>query len=513
MVVEVRADPLRAIAYFADYVRWVHRWEPRAHQRPWFAALQELANGRLRHTKRSEGCRDCRGYAGCGPEHSTSKLMILAPPAYGKSTLVIEFACWMIGRSAMRGETPHVGYICYGDDPAMARSVAIRDTIAGNQRYREVFPLVEPDKAKGWGQKEWFCQRAEASNPHPTLRAAGFMGGILSYRFTALGVIDDPHPTLSFLTQGAKEEAWRTWRDTIATRADEKTPWVLICTRAADDDLAGRIMKTELEWEVIRTPALDEDDNSIWPLEEDTGKGHTAEWLLALRESDPRTFQTQYLALPPSTAAAVFKWWTYAPRKPSPDEVEQVIQSWDTASTMQARRSQSYNVMVEGLKLRSGRVYLNRVYRQQKAPAEVSKDMARLFDEAEEEWGKGRTRVIVENKSSGLAFVSFLQEYSAIGKRIQAVDIPGMAGQRGQSDLMTRASAMSHLFESGIFQLPFEWTPWKDDYVQEVSAFDGTGHGHTDQVAATILLLENLFPVVPFYAPYMGPVRIAGWTA
>src|SRR3990167_6665303 len=185
-----------SIHSFDAYIRFVHGWEPREHQRPWIAALSALGYGVIRHSKRSEGCPLCKGVVGCSPEHRTNKLIILAWPSSGKSSVLIEFVCWMIGRSILAGQTPHVGYVCYGDDPAMGRSVAIRDTISGNPRYALLFP-TRPDKNKGWGQKEWFLQRPDQSDPHPTLRAAGFGGGILSYRFSLLGIIDDPHPALS----------------------------------------------------------------------------------------------------------------------------------------------------------------------------------------------------------------------------------------------------------------------------------------------------------------------------
>jgi len=320
------------------------------------------------------------------------------------------------------------------------------------------------------------------------------------------------------LTSGMKQEAWRTWRDTIRTRADLETPWVMICTRAASDDLAGRVMALEPEWEVIRSPALKEDGTPAWPFEKETGKGHTVEWLLEQKNTDPLTHLTQFQALPPSIEGDVLHWrdsWLSFHR-PHPTEVIKVYQSWDTASTMQARRSKSANVGITGLFKTNGHLYIDDVYKEQKAPAQTSNDMATLFEKSQQEWGD-KTHIIVENKSSGTALVSFLQSFSSIGHHIREVNIPGGgigSGLRGQLDPINRFAAVSHIFENGLIELPYEWRPWKDAYIEALTSFPNGEQGeHNDQVLAPILLLEHVFPSHGFIAPYMGPIgTVPGWT-
>ena len=198
--------------------------------------------------------------------------------------------------------------------------------------------------------------------------------------------------------------------------------------------------------------------------------------------------------------------------QPRVDEVERVIQSWDTAQTKEGKGRGSYSVMVEGLKLKNGEIFINQVYRERKSPAELTHDMTRLFMEAEATFGKNKVRIIVENKASGPALVSFLKSYSAIGPYIKVWDIPGNIHGRGQGDLVQRAAAVSHIFETHTVRLPADdtWRPWKEDYIQELSAFPEVTF--RDQVAATVLLLEYAFPTTYIGAPPMIPVYIPGWT-
>ena len=166
----------RARVYFKEYMEYVHGWKARAHQESWAEALEALYYGDLRLPQASGGCPRCLGRRGCSPEHRTHKLIIEAFPGAGKSDSLVEWAAWVIGNECALGRMPQGGYISYSDDVAQLRSVAVRDTIESNARYREVFPEAVPDKAKGWGQGEWFLKRADPGKKDPTLRAAGFGG-------------------------------------------------------------------------------------------------------------------------------------------------------------------------------------------------------------------------------------------------------------------------------------------------------------------------------------------------
>jgi len=476
--------------YFKDYCEFVHGWKMRKHQEPMFTALQQLADGTL---------LDVHG-------NPTTKLMVLMAPGFGKTDTLIEYNAWTIGRSIEKGEIPQLGYVSYADDVATLRSLAIRNTIEFNEAYKMVFPFATPDKNIKWASHEWFLERSDPSKKDPTLRASGLTGQILSYRFPTMITVDDPHDPKNVKTPAQRDEVWRIWRTTIRTRAFEGTPIALVCTRWSGDDLAGRLMETEDDWAIVHISALDTNDKSIWELEKDTGMGLSTKKLHQLRKEDKDSFLTQYMALPPGTVGDIFKWWTYGPR-PTIQEVKRVVQAWDTGYT--AKSYSSYSVMVEGWELNNGRTFIARVWRGKLEFPMLLDKLTELYYEAEQLWGD-RLMVIVENKASGLPLVSM----SGIN-RIKAQDVPrhtrdGAPGQ--QMDLVARAATASKFFETRHVVMPDEWTAWKDDYMDELREFSGMRKPrYDDQVSATLLLLEYVYPPrIKDYSYQMG-VKYSGW--
>lgn len=450
---------------FKAYIEEVRGWTVRPHQLPWVASIEALIKGTLKN-------KDGR---------PTNKLLILAPPGSGKSDTAIEAVEWVIGREVERGRIPQCGYIAYADDVAAARSVAIRNTIEYNDTYHEVFPSVRPAKSDGWGQSEWFVERKDRGKKDATLRAAGITGGILSYRFPTLIVIDDPND-IKMEGPADRERVWRTYSTTIKTRGlAGVTPMLLVCTRWAEDDLAGRVMEAEDDWCIVHTKALSDDDESYWPPEvapDGTHYGISAEELDKLRDQELEAFITQYQAMPPSAEASVFKYWDFGP-PPNKDEVRQTFLVCDTAYTDKA--SSSYQAVLLWIWTTAGRIFLSDVYRRKVELPRFMADLREMWGQASEEWGSP-PMVLVENRASGPAVVQILRQTSSLP--IKGIDIHNR-------DLVNRAAAVSKWFESHRIYLPDKFRPWLDVYLNEMRAFP---HGkYNDQVSATILIVEYLF--------------------
>lgn len=480
-------EAIRARHSFRSYTQFVHGWEPRPHQEIWWTALQALTDGNLLSGLWINGVAQTP----LDDRVPTRKLMIVAPPASGKSDTANEFTGFTIGRATNMGRIPQFGIVAYGDEPAGDRSVAIRDNIQFNDAYRLVFPFAVPDLKKGWSGHKWFLQRDDPAKKDATLVAAGINGGILSYRFPTGILIDDPHDRRTIANQTQKDEVWLTWKSTIRTRAQEDTPIFLICTRWADDDLAGRLMDIEGDWCILRTTALQPE---VDPEQEDMVEQHTyweperlptgelvgasTEYLKNLKIQMGEDFLTQYMASPPSLIGDVFKWWHYG-SKPVHQEVETIYQFWDTASNKTKRSA--FSAMVEMWHLKNGRVYFNKVFREKMETPRLLKEVVRLFHEAATDHGEKRVVVLVEGKANGHAVAQILR--SAIA--IRALDIP-------QEDLMDRAKLISVYFQTGQVYLPNGWEPWKEPYEKEMRAAPRTQY--LDQVAATVLGLEYIYP-------------------
>jgi hypothetical protein len=490
----------RARLYFRDYVKTVHNWPIRPHQEAWFDALQAHHDGTLRNPQTSVGCTNCTPRVGCKPSHRTNKLLIIAPPGSGKTDTLIEYAAWTIGNECVQNRIPTIGYVTYADDVAHLRSVAVRDTIEFNKVYRLMFEAAQPDKKKGWGQKEWFLKRDDATRKDPTLRSAGVSGAILSYRFKTLLVVDDPHDQKSVYTQGQRDEVWRTWRQTILSRVGEETPVAMICTRWARDDLPGRLMDVEGDWHVMITKALvtneDESETTYWPPEiDDRGNpfGISVATLAAMREQDAPSFLGQYQGVPPTDEGGIFRFQHF-PRRPTPapHAVDKVIQAWDTSQTAEAKKKGSYSVGIEMLLLPGQRVHITDVWRKKADPVTTYNAMIAMYDRAERLYGSTPVRIVVENKSSGPALVDFLKYQSGLAGKVEAADIKGETGRKGQMDLESRAAAKAYMIDQGLITIPIDWSPWEDSFIAELKDFPYSTY--RDQIAALLIGLERAYP-------------------
>ncbi len=485
---------VKARSSFREYVSLVHGWEVRPHQERWFDALQALGVGRLRHPNANVDCQKCHGAFACEDCKKTNKLLILAFPGSGKTDTAIEWNAWMIGRTIQKGLMPQLGLISFADEVAMLRSVAIRDTIEFNEIYRLIFPAAIPLKDKRWASHEWFLQRKDMTKKDPTFRAAGITGSILSYRFPTAETIDDPHNEESVRTAGLKDSVWRTWRSTMRTRARESTPLLEICTRFAQDDLPGRQLEVEKDWHVLHTPALNEFEESVWPIEVDRDgeeRGFSTEYLLQLREEDLLSFVTQYQALPPSEEGDIFKGWGLG-FPPTSTDITAVYQFWDTAYT--TTKKSSYSAMVEMLKLKDGRVFINYVFRKKLSFTALEEAIIAEYDRAQGEFDPDGTlrkiRVIVENKASGGPIVDQIRRDTGI---------PIKAKNIKRQNLTVRAAAISVHFETNRVILPHAFKGWKEVYETEMRAFPRGQND--DMVSATVLGLEHIFPAYAIGRP------------
>lgn len=252
-------------------------------------------------------------------DDSLGHTLIIAPPASAKTLSLMAAAGWWIGQKP----THHVGYFCDTASRAFERSVAVRDTVEASPNYRAIFPDVKPDKAKGWGEAEWFVHRRDINDKDATFLAAGVGNNIVGTRLDRI-VFDDIANEENMATEDGRAKVIRWITGTALRRAQRGCRAVMICTRWHDDDPAGWAMKQG--WHTVHIKAIVDGKSywpSQWPVEvlrcpggcqpdPSTGKcrfdKQTKQWVnCAWREMGAMAFGQQYQGETVDEDAAIFK--------------------------------------------------------------------------------------------------------------------------------------------------------------------------------------------------------------
>src|SRR3990167_2061650 len=213
------------------HTRFVHGYSMPAHQLVWAEALEDM---------------------------SIKRLLIVAPPKYGKSPTIGDYLSWRIGNDP---EGYHCIYVSNTATQADKYSVALRDTIAYNENYRFLYGL-RPDVMKGWSGNEWFVKRKNAADKDPTLQATGVNGPILGATVQEV-VFDDIADLENMSTEYQRQKLMEWVRATPLSRLVPGGRAVAIMTRWHENDPAAEFKKDG--WVVIRMPAIDEDGQSTYP--------------------------------------------------------------------------------------------------------------------------------------------------------------------------------------------------------------------------------------------------------
>jgi hypothetical protein len=144
-------------------------------------------------------------------------------------------------------------------------------------------------------------------------------------------IIDDPHTEQDAMSDSAMERTYDWYSSGPRQRLQPGGSILLVMTRWAQDDLTGRLLKSQSElksdqWELIEFPAILETGNPVWP------EYWSLEELEKVKASiSPRNWNAQYMQDPVAEEGAILKreWWQ--PWKGEIPHLKHIIQSYDTA--------------------------------------------------------------------------------------------------------------------------------------------------------------------------------------
>lgn len=415
------------------------------------------------------------------------RLMIWAPPQIGKSELVSIAlpARWL-------GERP--------DEPVLLTSYAAALAHAKSRRARQLvedeefgalYPHVRTSR-ESRAVDQW-----ELAAPHRgQVRAAGVGGGITGHP-ASLGIIDDPHENWEAAqSETQREKVWEWYLTTFLTRVRDGAV-VLIMTRWHQDDLAGRILRSEAAaWRVLRIPALAEtpeerlaNDRYLFgpqapPAPDPLGREPGA-------SAAPRRYSSAHLRRTRQRLGALMfgclyqgcprpaegnrikrRWFTLVDAVPPAEaEVAVWVRAWDKAATEGAG---DYTVG---------------------ALLAMSDEAVYVVDVVRGRWSSGaRERIIADTAAAdkalrGWRLITILeQEPGSSGKDSAEASLRALRAYRAEARRSTgakdvRGEPFAAAAEGG--QVRLVRGPWNDAWLEEVCGFPNATHD--DQWDATTL--------------------------
>jgi len=186
------------------------------------------------------------------------RLIVNMPPRHTKSEFASYlYPAWFIGKYPKK----KIMQVSHNAELSSRFGSKVRNLI-DSQEYKNIFgdvKLREDSKAKG----RW------ETNHGGEYFAAG-VGGSITGRGADLLIIDDPHTEQDSLSDSAMERAYDWYSSGPRQRLQPGGNILLVMTRWAQDDLTGRLIKSQVEskadkWNLIEFPAILPSGDPVWP--------------------------------------------------------------------------------------------------------------------------------------------------------------------------------------------------------------------------------------------------------
>jgi predicted phage terminase large subunit-like protein len=300
------------------------------------------------------------------------------------------------------------------------------------------------------------------------------VGGPITGRGADLVIIDDPHKNWEeAMSPTARERVIDWFNSTLYTRLEPDASIIVIQTRWHEDDLTGYLLdRHDDDWELLRFPALAEDDEDLLARAEGEAlcpERYSAERLEEIKKIGSYIFAGLYQQRPAPLLGGIvkrpwFKYWTEMP-----EQIDEWFQVWDLTF-----KATGTSFVVGETWARSGaNAYLVDQIRDKMDFLE----QVRQIKVMAKRWPKAATKLI-EDAADAQAVKATLDDA-----------VPGIILVPAKGSKEARLAAVAGVIESGNVYLP-EGAEWLDDYLTEVTTFPGTVND--DQVDATTMALDRL---------------------
>lgn len=393
------------------------------------------------------------------------RLIISMPPRHGKTELTtIRYPAWILGKN------PDFNIISatYNQDFATDNSRKVRDLVM-EPTYNSIFNVRLSKSAKAAGK--WF------TNEGGFYYSVGIGGG-LTGRGANLLLIDDPHKDRQEAESDVKRQrVWDWYTSTAYTRLEKDAAVVIIMTRWHEDDLVGRLLKGEEDWEYICLPAISETETpqrkigeALWP------EKYNIEQLKIIRQTiGIRDWTSLYQQRPVPLEGNIFKIddWEYYD---NPIKPVAIFQSWDTA--FKTGKQNDFSVCTTWAVTQEGYFLLHR-YKDKAEFSELKNILIELANEF-----KPRA-ILIEDAASGQSIIQEL-------KRTRLPIFP----IRPDKDKISRAISVTSLIRAKKVFLPANKN-WVKDFIESLAYFPNGKHDDdVDSFTQALNWIQDNFKLV-----------------
>lgn len=247
------------------------------------------------------------------------KLMVLMPPQHGKTELATRlFTAYLLGRNPDR----KIAITSYGDSIASGFNRDIQRYV-DTEKYNSLFPLTRLNNSKILNTNAANVARTEHKfdiiGHQGSVKTVG-RGGSLTSETVDIGIIDDLYKDREEARSlTISESAWNWYVDVFRTRFHNDSQQLIMNTRWAENDIAGRLLVEEADqWEVIKFPAIRTNEvndydtrkegEALWP------DWHSLEKILGQKKLSEVSFNSLQQQDPkPNTEILIFKDWIKEP--------------------------------------------------------------------------------------------------------------------------------------------------------------------------------------------------------
>lgn len=409
------------------------------------------------------------------------RLIVMAPPRHGKSWLISKyFPAWYVGTH----QEHRIILSSYESEFAAKWGAAAKELIA--EHGLPVFGVrLHPDSAAA---ARWDLQGHDGG-----MVSVG-AGGALTGKGAHVFIIEDPIKNEAEANSATQRENLWSWFQSVAfTRLEPGAAMIVCGARWHEDDLIGRLLESGDQWEVIRLPALAEDDDplgrepgeALWPERFD---GEALESIR--RQIGSYAWSALYQQSPVTQGGNIIKlewikYWQLAGDDYPPIDVrmpdgttaqvhplelqddlyfEEVFESWDL--TFKEGTTSDFCVgQVWGVK-GEGRYLLDQVRKRMDFPATIE-----AIRNMKNKWPQAH-KILIEEKANGSAVLATLRP-----------EFSGLIAVNPSDDKLTRLHSVTPQFEYGGVFLPHPHrAPWVQSLIDELISFPNAKHD--DQVDA-----------------------------